>query len=332
MRLHSLLAVLIVAFAGAGVAVAQDPVCSTSEFPVGIINARGESFRGLAPVDLSGHTGRKQVTLKSMTYDDGPRRIVLVVDASKKLSEDSRKAERTMVESILAAARPQDSFALVTARGTPRVVNFGADHDAILEAVPQDSTSKAPKSGALDAVMQALGMFGASKPGDAIILLAAGLEGNRTTDTKKTAKALAEHHVRLFGLALGPISTRNVTAGGMATSTVSTGLALVTPGIGLLVYDTGDEDFNPLTVNSGGMVVPAMNADPQRSYKMDPQLANQLKLQARIVYNMITSFYRVSVEIPHHSNDEPWQLQINDDVRKSVPQMWLLYPRELGPC
>lgn len=309
-------------------AFAQTGGCKSVEVPVGVVNANGESFRGLAPSDFSGRSGKAVLTLKSMTYDDGPRRVVLIVDTAKKLSGETRKAQRALIETILDSVRPQDSVALITARGPQRVVKFGEERAAFLQALPQEGDARHGKEiGVLDAVMQGIDLFGDQKPGDSIIVIAADLEGNHSTNAKRVGKALQEHRLRMFGLALGPVSTKNATVSGQ--STTAWGLALATPATGSMIYDTGDEDFYPLTRDSGGVVMGVMNGDYRHTYSMkDPKFEARLKQQARTVFNMIASYYRVELDV--HQGD--WDLQPSDNLRKAVPVMFLLYPHELGSC
>lgn len=310
------------------VAFAQSEGCKSVEIPVGIVNKNGETFRGLAAADFSGHAGKAVLTLKSMTIDDGPRRVVLVVDTSKKLSAETRKAEQALIQTILDAARPQDTLALITARGPQKVVKFGDERAAFIQALPQEGDSRHGKeAGVLDAAMQAIELFGAAKPGDSIIVIAADLEGNHNTNPKRLARALQDHRVRMFGLALGPVATTNPTRSGQ--STTAWGLSLATPGIGQFTYDTGDEDFFPLTTNSGGLVFAAMNSDYRRTYSMkDPDLKARINQQARTIFNLIATYYRVELE-PHPGD---WSLQPSPEVRQAVPSMFLLYPHELGSC
>jgi hypothetical protein len=310
------------------VAVGQDGGCKSIEVPVGVVNANGESFRGLAAADFSGRAGKAVLALKSMTYDESARRVVLVVDTSKKLSADTRKAEHALIETILDAARPQDALALVTARGPERVVKFGEQRAAFLEALPQEGDAwHGKEAGVLDAVMQAIGLFGQQKPGDSIIVIAADLEGNHSTNAKRVAKALQEHHVRMFGLALGLVSTRNAAVSGQ--STTAWGLALTTPVTGDVIYDTGDQDFYPLTRDSGGVVLGVMNGDYRHTYSMaDPKFEARVKQEARTVFNMVAAYYRV--ELDPHPGD--WTLEPSANLRKAVRVMFLLYPHELGSC
>src|SRR5215472_18502711 len=100
-RLFSLL--LAISSLAAGASAQQ--ACSAIEVPVSVISAGGESFRGLAADSFVASSGS---VVKSLTYDDGARRVLLVVDTSNKLSGNARKAEAELVDSLLAASRPED--------------------------------------------------------------------------------------------------------------------------------------------------------------------------------------------------------------------------------
>lgn len=329
---RNLLTFFSILVAVAGTSVAQQGGCKTIEVPVGVISATGDVFRGLTAQDFVGHVQKKPVSVKSATFDDGPRRVLFVADTSKKLSSDTRKAEDQMIQTILANARPDDSFALLTARGPGKDVTFTTDHNAITEAL-KDESRKGNEGNVLDAVMAGIEHFGKPQSGDAIVVIAAEMEGSHKANAKSVAKTLEEHHIRMFGLALAPVATRNVTTGGSMTSTTSQGLAWTTPGIGDIVYNTGDENFYPLTVNSGGLVVVPINGDSRRSYSMaDPKVQQFVQQRARSVAKMINSFYRVEVEPPQLSRPEDWNLDVSAEVKKHTQQMWLLYPHPLGPC
>jgi hypothetical protein len=321
-------------FALSTISWAQQTACKAIEIPVGVISSSGNVFRGLAAEDFTGHLQKKTVTVKAVTYDDGLRRVLIVVDASKKLSADTRKAEAEMIQVLLAEARPEDTFGIMAARGPGQDVKFTADHAAITQALNQAGDGRRGKDpGVLDTVMVGIEWFGPPQPGDSIVVIAADLEGNHKSNAKVVAKALADNHIRMFGLALGPVQTRSSVAGGTMTSTISQGLAYTTPGVGDFVYDTGDEHFFPLTANSGGMVFGAMNGDSRHSYKIeDPRVLQAVRQKASSVSKLIDSFYRMQVEPPALSHPEDWTLEMNGEIQKNSQPMFVLYPRELGPC
>jgi hypothetical protein len=327
------LAALIVMLGICTTSRAQQGGCKVVELPVGVIAANGDVFRGLAAEDFVGRIQKKSVAVKAITYDDGPRRVLIVVDANKKLSADSRKAEAEIVQTLLASARPEDTFAIIPARGFGQTVKFTADRTAITQALNQFGEGKPKDPGVLDSVMTGIEWFGEPKAGDAIVLIAADTEGNHRANAKQVAKALADNHIRMFGLALGPVQTKNSVASASVTSTTSQGLAVAKPVVGDVVYDTGDEHFFPLTANSGGLVVGAMNGDPHRTYNMsDARLVQEIRQRARFIAKSIAAYYRMQVEPPQLSHPEDWSLEINEEIRKHTQQMWVLYPRELGPC
>jgi len=185
----------------------------------------------------------------------------------------------------------------------------------------------------LDTVMSGIEWFGTPQPGDAIVVMASELEGNHKANAKTVAKALQDKHIRMFGLALGPVETKNSVASHMTPSTTSQGLAEAQPRVGSVVYETGDEHFFPLTTNSGVLVLNVMNADPRRTYSMaDNRLAESVRQKARSVSNMIAAYYNLQIEPPTVKGPTDWDLTINEEIQKHSPPMFVLYPHELGPC
>lgn len=316
------------------IGLAQQSACKVSDVPVGVISVSGKVFRGLAAEDFIGHVQKKPVAVKGLAFDDGPRRVLIVADLSKALSADSRKAEDEMIKTLLANARPEDTFAIMPARGPGEDVKFTQDRSAISQALGQPGDGKRGKEpGVLDTVMAGIEWFGTPQPGDAIVVMASELEGNRKANAKMVAKALHDSHIRMFGLALGPVETKNSVASHFMTSTTSQGLAEAQPLVGGIVYNTGDEHFFPLTTNSGGLVLSVMNADPRRTYSMaDPHLAESVRQKARSVSDMIAAYYRMQVEPPAITRPTDWNLTISDEIQKHSAPMFVLYPHELGPC
>ncbi len=324
-RILSLLAILV-SMTAAGVA---QQACSAVEVPVGVISAGGETFRGLTAQDFLASKGS---AVKSLVYDDGPRRVLMVVDTSAKLSSNAHHAVSEVVNALVAASRPEDSLALITARGPGGEVKFGEDRSRIPGALVEGSNHS--KQGVLDALMEAMDWFAGSQPGDAVILIAADLDGNHKTNAKAAAKAVAARHLRLFGLALGPVVAQSTVATSTMTSTTSQGLAYSTPMTGELLVESGDTNFYPLVSNSGGLLLSVVNARADAgSYDLnDPKVQEQVRYKARQTFGMIKVFYRAQVESRGLSHPQNWTLDVNESTRKGQPPMFLLYPHELGPC
>src|SRR5438270_3074071 len=307
---------LVCALSSSGLA--QQPACKASDVPVGVISVSGNVFRGLAAEDFIGRVQKRPIAVKGLTFDDGPRRVLIVADLSKKLSADSRKAEDEMIKVLLANARPQDTFAIMPARSAGQDVKFTEDRSAISQALGEPGEGKRGKEpGVLDTVMTGIEWFGTPQPGDAIVVMASDLEGNHKANARMVAKALHDNHIRMFGLALGPVETKNSVASHFMTSTMSQGLAEAQPLVGSILYETGDEHFYPLTTNSGGLVLSVMNADPRHTYSMaDVHLADSVRQKARSISNMIADYYRMQVEPPAITRPTDWELTINGEIQK----------------
>lgn len=303
-------------------------VCK-ADISVGVVDSNGQSFRGLTADSFVAHGEKGAVTVKAATYDDGPRRIVFVVDTSNKLSPNLHKMEAEMVKTLAAAARPEDSLGFMPARGPGKIVKFTDDRTAIVDAL--DANGDAGKDrGVLDAAMDAIEWFSDSRPGDSIILIAPSTEHNHKTNANSLAKALATHHIRLFGLAMGPVITENTTKEGVETSAASQGLSYTQHGV---VYK-GDDDFYPLTMNSGGLVVNALHERSQGGGENmdDARVKQYVRSRALVVASAIHAVYRMEIDQPKNSHPEGWSLEIKDYIRKSSPAMYVLYDHELGPC
>ena len=310
---------------------AQQGACSPTDVAVGVTDARGEAFRGLSSADFVTHASKGQIAISSLDFDNGPRRIALVVDQYKKLPSNAHQAEQELVKTLLEAARSQDSFALVVARGPARVIKFGEDRAGIVDTVKENGRQKGKGLGVLDAVMEAINLFGEHRSGDAIVVIAADLGGNHHAKPKTVAEALAEHGIRMFGLALGPVSRGNITKS--AQGLTAWGLATVTPGIGTINYSRGDEDFLPLSTNSGAAVLPVINSDDRLTYDMsNPKLQQRVRQSARMVSSMIDSLYRMQLQRSETTRQEDWKLDVTDRIHKIAPRVLVLYPHQLGPC
>jgi hypothetical protein len=128
--------------------------------------------------------------------------------------------------------------------------------------------------------------------------------------------------------------TRNLTKGGVVTSSVSQGLAYTQTAVGNMVYDAGDEDFYPLTTNSGGVVISAIKpkSEAGADHMDDPQVVQFVKSRAQVLSNAMHALYRVEIDRSQTTRPEGWSLDIREDIRKSSPSMFILYDHELGPC
>lgn len=292
----------------------------------------GGIIRGLKVEDLAASISKSTpLSIASLTYDAAPRRIIFVIDTTHQLPKDARKAEALTAAYILDHARPMDSFALITARGTAREVRFEQGRDAVKQALADlsgDVHEKTSSLGVLDAVEQGLEWLGSPKPGDSIFLLAMNTEDNHKTNPAKIAQQLEKQQVRLFSIAFGFVNLSNAVKS--TQTTTSSALATVTRDEGTLLYENGEENLYPLTVNSGGLMHTDNAMDEHRAFVLAQRLP-QLQKVGMQFYQIMAEFYHLNVNLPD-GKAASWTLELSNKARERWLPVWSVYPRVVNGC
>jgi len=146
------------------------------------------------------------VPIRSVTTAVGPRRIVFVAENGKEMPAPAREIEAAVITDILAKARQEDSFALLTARGPRVALGFGSSREAIGTAA--EGLANEPHGGldgesSLAAVMEATTWLEPSQPGDTIYLLVLRLDKRFDISFAKVRDVVASSRVRVVGFQLG---------------------------------------------------------------------------------------------------------------------------------
>lgn len=311
-------------------AAAQESACSTRDIPVSVIKANGDPVEGLAATDFSVQAKKQSFSIQSANYDSTPRRILLVIDEARELSAEARKAEVEFAAALVSSAQPADSLALLAARGADRELKFGADHAALIRSLNESREEQGKgKLGVLDAVAQGIGWFGQPQPGDSIVAIAMDLEGNHSTNLKNVTKLLQDHQIRLFGVALGHLQLQNQTKGAIGMG--KEGLGYADPGMPMW-GQLGDANFLPLTVNSGGYIVPEDTLSKMHEFKMTDARKQELQKTAANMSGLIDRFYAIHISNVPSTHSEPWTVTLNSSKLQGLPGAHVLYPHEIGPC
>ncbi len=312
-------------------------IAQSCDIPVDIVGLEkgkdsGGIIRGLKAEDVVAIVGKgKHAPIESLTYDATPRRILFVLDTTRELPSDARRAEAQTALSILDRARPMDSFALITARGSAREVKFDQGRTALKDALQDlsnDPRDKPSSLGVLDAVEQGIEWMGTPKPGDAIFLMAMDLEGNHKTNPRKTAQVLHEHHIRLFSIALGFVNLANSVKATQAMTHL--GLGLAEPLVGGVLYDNGEQNLYPMVVNSGGFLSVQNANDGRREFKLSERLPRMQQIGMQF-YQIIAEFYHLKVSLPDAHTRE-WTVELSDSAKQRWTPIWSVYPQEVYGC
>ena len=312
-------------------AAAQQSSCTSMDLPVNVIKASGEPVTGLSAADFSVQLKKQAAAIDSAAYGGGPRRILFVVDTTKKLSADARRLEMVFAQAIMAASQSEDNFALITARGISQTVKFGADRSDLTKAL-QVLNEGAGESGdnhagPLDAVTDGVTWFGEPRVGDTIVLMALNLEDNHKANPGSVAKLLGDHGIRLFGLALGPLQLQNSVGAGMALD--KDGFGYRQPGM-QLHESLADPNFFPLSIESGGYIVPVNTIAAHSEFQLNDAKKIQMQSNGQLMARLIDNFYDIHIKASSGSHGEATNVSL--DKGHSAAGLHVLFPHNAGAC
>jgi hypothetical protein len=135
---------------------------------------------------------------------------------------------------------------------------------------------------------------------------------------------LEEHRIRLFGVAFGHLLLTNSTAA--ATGMGREGFGYQQPGIPMYTNATGEANFLPLSVNSGGYIVPEDALRGKKEFQLTDLKRKQLQKTGALMSELIDKFYRLRIQLPALSHPEP----LTVTLKQSQPGTHVLYPHELS--
>lgn len=318
-RLHLSLALLFFAASTA----AQNQPCVV-DIPLNVVMPDATLVRNVPQDGIIAHRGGDVLTIRSVNADSASRRIVLVVENGRGVNLGARKVEASILGAIVTNARPQDSFALITARGPRKELPFGAPRDLLLSTIEELSSpvkEKDQSKSALEGVLEAAGLFQSSQPGDSIIFLTMGLDALGETEYGRVGKTLSAAGIRLFGFQLGRLYLGIYTLGIAPTSSGG-----VMPAARI---DPNRETMFDLADGTGGFFLGEnTEGDPQRAYQLTDQRLQLLNKFAGQLYKAIVEYYRIQLV----ASPKGFAIDLSDSLRQKLPKAHMTYPRKIPPC
>jgi hypothetical protein len=258
--------------------------------------------------------------IDSLTVDNGPRRIVFVVETGKHVSETVRKIEANVIAKILSDMRPEDSVALITSHGPLKEFRFSENRDNLTKAVGELANvpqGRNQSTGVLDSIQVAATWLAPHRQGDAIIVLTLGIEHFQSKAAfSKVRDSLTANGVRLFGFQFGEI----------VAGTYGVGVAPLPGGPGFIpsAYVTPNrESLNSLSIQTGGLVFIEPTDDPLRTYKLTPERLAVLENAGKQVYKAIREYYVLTL-----ASRDSFEIDVSELVRAKIPNIAVTYPRK----
>ncbi len=300
---------------------AQMP-CLERTIPVNVLTANGQVVPGLSPQNFLGKIRGQEVTILSAASDFGPRRVVMVLDASGSM-------QKFWDIALLAAKRfistdQNASLALITFSGeVENRVDFSQGRQRVsdeLDALQNLARFSHPDRTALrDAVLAAIDLLKAPKLGDAIFLVTDSRENaSNATDPEFTRIALASG-VRVFAF----VPTQEL------SDRARTPEAPGGPNWlhGFVTASGGDfASFSPETDT-------APDFGPRFSTSLTEAGEEKMGLATVGFANEMTGFYRLTIKLADPlKKPRGWELNVVDANGKTNKQWTIIYPHQLASC
>jgi hypothetical protein len=180
---------------------AQQAPPESCDIPV-VVTRFDTSFQELSARDFLVHLGTIPVTLESATVDRGPKRVALILDASRYIPDNEWKVETEMAAVLVGYARPFDSFSLQLV-GRENATQGLLSPTEAREQLRELWSSRPPRTDSSERVYDAL--FAAAKRldppqfGDALVLFGHMYDVGSKTASDRLLGLIMKGKLRILG-------------------------------------------------------------------------------------------------------------------------------------
>lgn len=293
----------------------QNSECAERTFIASVFD-HGILPAGLTTENFQINYGGKNLTPKFVSYSEGPRRVMLLLDMSGSMKSAQGNATKWRVareaaSDLLRALMPGSKAALITFSTTVQTqAPLSANPSPIDDWLNSGKAMKADvvkgRTALYDAIESALNQMRPFEPGDAIYIVTDGGENASATRRSKLQEAVRESGVRLFTL------------------------MLPTDRYASPIEFADRENLTALSNESGGFVRWLDTGIGVLAF--DERLRQELRVQAAQLSLQISGFYALAVNFSENPpKNKRWEVTLLESG-KHKKDAWVGYPHEVPPC
>ena len=287
---------------GVGARAVENP-CLDRAIAVSVLTNDGNPLKGLKAENFRCKVNRRPVDVLSVTYDTGPRRVVIVLDASSS-ARDNWKFELAIAERLVSQAEQQTSFALLTfADQVQEKASFSQGRQGVMDRLSKlKNASPKGKTALRDALIEAVHMLSPARVGDGIVVISDGGENRSHTKESELRRAILAAGVRVHAFLV---------------------FAALPGRMRIPEEALGRSMLNEVADTTGGVDISAMAPfDPDRAVSV-----------ARYLEQQIAEFYRLELRLPEPlEKPRKLKLEVVDPTRAKKPNLRIYCPQQLPPC
>jgi len=200
-------ALIAVLFLGGAILSRSDAQALTNsiDIPVVVAGFNNKIVRGLGSEDFSVRLGDVPAQVGNVSLDDGPKRVALILDASRNIPEEEWKLQVESAMFLLKHARPNDRFAflIVSAEGTSNSFLTADEVEQRLEGLAKSRPKVTEASERIyDAIFEAANRLSPSQFGDTIFLIGHHQDAGSKTSIEGIREVLFTNDLRFLGLSI----------------------------------------------------------------------------------------------------------------------------------
>lgn len=169
------------------------------EIPVVVADSNNGLVSDLMPADFAVRFGGKPEIVSSASVDRGPKRIVVILDASGNIPNDEWNLETQAAEQFVRHARPDDQLALLVVGVDDKAELPLLSSGEVAGDIEKLAQSQSPET-VYDALSTAENRLNPPQFGDAIILFGHHLDFGSKTSFDSIRELLLRNKTRFYGM------------------------------------------------------------------------------------------------------------------------------------
>lgn len=290
--------------------------------PVTVLLPDGRALIHLDPNAFEAQVHGHKATISALDEDLKPKRIVLLLDASKNVNAEAWKIETSLAEFLLDGSPPQTSFAVVFFNADAPPLDFTTPRATLRSKVSDFANSRPAdaKEGEniYNGLMSGLKVLGSRQFGDTIFAFVGGADDSGRTDGRDVEREFIEHGARLFGFVLGQQAL--------------SGFYVTKQGRNEVPFDPDTDEIGRIAVQTGGLLVVENTRMQTVTYHLTDERLNELQTTTHHLYTHIVTPYRIQIATEAPSKPENWSITLSQVIKSKVPGATVLFPHQLLTC
>lgn len=297
----------------------------TAAIPVTVTVSDGRAVTPLTSAAFEARVHGRPASITALDQDDTPKRIVLVLDASRNVNAEAWKMETSLASFLANGVPSRVSLALVVLNSDAPALDFTTSRETLRSTLADLASIRPANAREGENIYQALvsdlRLFGTRQFGDAMFAFLGGSDDSGRIDAGEIRRRFIEQGVRVFGFVLGQRAL--------------SGFYMLKPGgsgPAEIPWDPDTDEIGGIAAATGGLLAVENTRMPSVTYHLSDERLKQLQTTTYRLYTHIVTPYRIQISANALTKPENLSIELSKATQTQVPNARILFPRQLIPC